>query len=939
MTWTWPHRIALLHGWPAIVLVALFVLGASRLIARRSKSRLVIFGFLGWWLLMLFAVSLGGLLAHLLHRDTETTAWNTVFYLLYGCAAVLAALSIPRLIAELRDAAQRVAIAWRRPNVRRLAARGRVEDLWRACLFCDWHIAQRSCFRTGWVGDWTLSLQAVEAVAGIGRLAGLFEMLEKSRRSVELARILAWLGERPVPNATEALVWLARRSEDYKRTTALRALSAQQDAELSRACDWNLLAAIACGRVENDAEFAADICCRVQDARSRDALAAATTSRWGSVRWRAISTLAEAGDRRAVAPLLELLKEPRWADLALGALCRVPDPRAAAPVAALLPTLSPSQAVAALGLLEQIGDSSAADAVAPLLKNPECAPAAVRVLSRFGWTPATEADAISLRIANEDWAGCVAVGALAVEPLLEALAAPHSDRVAIVGALGRLGDTRAVAPIGGLVSDNAPEDLIRAATMALGGLGDAGCAALVEMSANHPGAVGRAAFEVLSTRSPEAALDAARKMLAGDGPLSAEALEQVAVLGTAAIPLFCEACRGAGDSRVASVLAPVVRLGGAAALAETIQGKASTVPFLINKARSGCGETTAAAVAVLKCMPPSVLSGHLLNHLQQPARLPAETMIELLSGVAPQVAGALESLLLTSRDKEVLTVAVEVLARTGGPRAAPAILAAIKKDRLRVSDVRTALARLGGAAVEGLCGLLPAGGLDVIRLLGEIGDARAIEALTRALMADDESRVAAGADALDALGWRPSNDAASARYLAFKGRLEECRGLGAVGVRALAFAIGHFESRSWNDHTGNQPLRDQAIAALGRSGEATALDVLVPLLRTGSKPSRQAAARSLIELARTVTFSDEQRVRLLQARSYVTSHADSRGPHTDHARHFDKGTFVPSHDCHESSVSHDDNPNPVNYSRFADIRHKDVAGGHADEGLGMPFPL
>jgi hypothetical protein len=275
-----------------------------------------------------------------------------------------------------------------------------------------------------------------------------------------------------------------------------------------------------------------------------------------------------------------------------------------------------------------------------------------------------------------------------------------------------------------------------------------------------------------------------------------------------------------------------------------------------------------------------------------------------------------------------------VLARAGDQRAAGAILSAVKKERLKLGDARPALLRLGGAAVEGLCELLPAPGTEVIQILGEIRDPRAIEPLAQALISDNECRVAACADALDALGWRPGNDAASAWYLAYKGRLEECRAVGAVAVPALAFAVKCFEPRPVNMHPGNQALRNQAIAALGRTGDASALDILVPLLREGAKPERKLAAESLLELAHTATFSEAQRVKLLAARDYAVHHADSHGSHTDYPRHFDKNTHVSAHDCYESSSSHDDNPYSVSAGK-----HQDLPGPHTDQGLGMQFPL
>lgn len=724
---TWPHQIPLLHQWSAIFIATVFVFFASWLVKRRSEIPEGSTIFLFLWGLTIASVSIGGFLAHLLHKDTEQLAWKIDFYLLYGYAALMAFLSAPRLIAELRDMAQMMVVMWRKPNIARLVTHRRVKRLWKACCYYERIIVRKYCFKTDWMKDWKLSEQAVEAVASLGELVGLFEYLSKNKCNDDLMRIIRQFQNSSILNASEALFWVARRCPGKLRSAALTALAQRPDSELVRWCDWVELAEVVQSQQEDDAMHALDICERVEAEDAFGIMVASRQSPWHRVRMRGAIALAEHGDRSAIPLLVETLRDRTDIAKILKALSHIPDRSVLEPITALLPTLTQAETLLALDLLEQIGDPSAAEAVAPLLSNLGCAPVAARVLGQLNWKPTTEAEAISLRIVNKDWSGCADLGPVAVDALVAALRSQQTDRIGILKALGRIGDSRAVVHVCSLITDETAKEEIRAALVTLDALGEEGRAAIVEIAEKCSIAIRQEALTVLGAQSLEAEAEVRRRLLASEGPLSSESLNEVIALGRAAVPLLCDACRNASEPRIASLLSTVVRLDGALALAETLKSKASFIPFLIGTIRSGSDEMAAAAVEVLKHMPMDLLSKHLLNHLQHPLRMPAGPMTELLTLVAPRVANSLASLLQASQDKEVLTIATEVLAKAGDDRILPLIVSAIKKNRLSLSEVKSALLRLDNDALERLIEFLPSTDLEIVQIFHEISQRRAIK--------------------------------------------------------------------------------------------------------------------------------------------------------------------------------------------------------------------
>jgi HEAT repeat protein len=208
-------------------------------------------------------------------------------------------------------------------------------------------------------------------------------------------------------------------------------------------------------------------------------------------------------------------------------------------------------------------------------------------------------------------------------------------------------------------------------------------------------------------------------------------------------------------------------------------------------------------------------------------------------------------------DRDVKRAAAEAMAAIGDVRAVDALITALAHaTEPRVSLVAAeALVQIGRPAVESLIVALRDSHYenrpDAARVLGQIGDARALEALTAALQDGDYIVRRAAAEALDGMGWRPRKDETSARYWVAKQEWKRCAAIGgpAVGpliaelrpdnvterlvveealVRIGAPAVEPLisalkDSKSWQ-------VRRDAVEALGEIGDPRAVEPLIAAL-------------------------------------------------------------------------------------------------------------
>ena len=193
------------------------------------------------------------------------------------------------------------------------------------------------------------------------------------------------------------------------------------------------------------------------------------------VRQAAAESLGKIKDRRAVEPLIAALKDESFSvrQAAAEALGKIKDRRAVEPLSAALKDAEGPVRLAAAESLGKIKDRRAVEPLSAALKDAEwvvCI-AAAQALDHLGWEPAQDEIAGWYWMAKRDWDKCVALGALAVEPLIAALKDQYSwARKAAAEALGEIKDPRAVEP---LIAALESSGMRYSAAKALGKIGDA----------------------------------------------------------------------------------------------------------------------------------------------------------------------------------------------------------------------------------------------------------------------------------------------------------------------------------------------------------------------------------------------------------------------------------------------------------------------------------
>ncbi len=166
----------------------------------------------------------------------------------------------------------------------------------------------------------------------------------------------------------------------------------------------------------------------------------------------AVEALGRLGDRRAVEPLIACLQSgsgdvPQKAATALGLLG---DPRAVDPLIAVLKSPVPNGRNAAAEALGVLADPRAIPALVATLKDPnaDLRQACAQSLGKLKYAPEAPDDRATYLIALQSWDEAVKLGAAAFEPLAACIADDNADvRKGAVGALGALGDKRAIAPL------------------------------------------------------------------------------------------------------------------------------------------------------------------------------------------------------------------------------------------------------------------------------------------------------------------------------------------------------------------------------------------------------------------------------------------------------------------------------------------------------------
>ena len=129
--------------------------------------------------------------------------------------------------------------------------------------------------------------------------------------------------------------------------------------------------------------------------------------------------------------------------------------------------------------------------------------------------------------------------------------------------------------------------------------------------------------------------------------------------------------------------------------------------------------------------------------------------------------------------------------------------------------------------------------------LGKIGDQRAVEPLIQSLYDSYIIVHSNAARALDNIGWKPGKDKNTARYWIVKKEWTKCVEIGVPAVESLICVLDYYDDNA----------RLQATKALGKIGDARAIDPLIKALDDSDNGVRSSAACALNKIGPSVLES------------------------------------------------------------------------------------
>ena len=482
----------------------------------------------------------------------------------------------------------------------------------------------------------------------------------------------------------------------------------------------------------------------------------------------------------------------------------------------------------------------------------------------------------------------------AVEPLATALK-DDWDRViaAAAEALGRIGDARAVEPLARVLKDRRRYDYVRRiAVEAMGKIKDMSAKEpLLAVLKDNDKELRKAAVDALKAIGWQPTDDNQRVLFA----IAQKRWDEAGSLGLVAVKPLINALKSADSLDRKGAARALGEIGSSQAVGPLVTALEDGDYFVREAAANALGRLGEAAIQPLVG---ALKSGRrnvreqamdLLNLLGwHPADDVQRAILAVVEGQWDEAVrlrdASVESLIVTLKDEEISRrrAAAEALGRIGDARAAEPLVAAFKDDEVRDAAAK-ALSKIGSAAVEPLVGALDdarfkegnftwegvakvqeavAGALVKIgnaavepliaalkddrrqekaaKVLGEIGDVRAVEALI-AVLKEGYSVRRAAVEALGKIGDRRAVEPLSALV---KDRDEKAvEVLGKIkDARAIAPLIEYAKYDEGRAET--EPKAQTAIWALREVLEAAAKDASTDDLREAAGLENLARLRS-----------------------------------------------------------------------------------------------
>jgi HEAT repeat protein len=478
-------------------------------------------------------------------------------------------------------------------------------------------------------------------------------------------------------------------------------------------------------------------------------------------------------------------------------------------------------------------------AVFPLIRvlaerDPDDCRAAAEALGRIGDPRAVEPLIGVVRESGWGFIGSTAAEALSrmgsegAEQLLGLLADPSTDvRLTAVRALGGLGDPQAVEPLHRALSD-ADRDVRQAAAVALGKLGGAAVGALID--ALQDKAVAAHAIQALAAIGDVRALPPLIAALRDESyGVRVAAVDAIGSFGGMALDPLIDALRVPNRNARRAAAETLDKLGWQPGADAT-----GTDYWIAKQNWDRCVANKDAAVAPLAAM------------LHDPDAETRKACAVCLGKIGdrrafdPLVAG------LQDEDPAVRETSAESLGRMGDSRAIDPLLVALKDPDWTVRDAaakglgRFAEERTMGALIDALRD--PAGHVreEAAEALGRIGHIRAVEPLIRALGDEHEDTRRFAAEALGRIG-----DPRAVEPLI--GALEwDYYQLFEAALARQKLTDTRSEKEIIDELVEKYVfIREAAAKALGRIGDARAVDALIAALKYISRNVREAAAEAL----------------------------------------------------------------------------------------------
>jgi hypothetical protein len=229
--------------------------------------------------------------------------------------------------------------------------------------------------------------------------------------------------------------------------------------------------------------------------------------------------------------------------------------------------------------------------------------------------------------------------------------------------------------------------------------------------------------------------------------------------------------------------------------------------------------------------------------------------------------------------------AAKALGEMGDGRAVRPLLVARRKGSRGMREAAVeALDRIGARTLEPFIAALtdqyPDVRIEAAHALGRIGNARAAESLGTALQDKDRYMRLAAFGALEKLDWQP--DAGDLRAIYWWSRKRQAAKCAAIGRPAVEPLLKLLQDKGFSH-------RAIVAEALGRIGDARAVQPLLSALEEQQRFLRQCAARALVQMYSSGKLDADHKQATLARRDAIVQ------PHEDGHRHSDEGSCAENH--------------------------------------------